>query len=232
MSASSMQTALNRTVPLPDEKLGSPHLEIQANYAVHNRYLRIILLSAAVLMLCLVGERIHFAKSIREIRPLVVGIDSTGKASVIPFAALDYKPKEPEIKYFLTEFTKLHFSRIRATAQDSFDRKLFFLSSDLSRLLIDDRHRTQWLVKFLMGEGDEVEVFPTLPSIEDLRGPTYRASVDFETVHRARDGREVKRQKHRVHYVFDFQQQADRGILEVNPLAIRISYFRADEATR
>jgi type IV secretory pathway component VirB8 len=232
MSTASMQTALSQTVPLPAEKIGAPHLDIEANLRVTNRHLRIALLVIGSAYLCTLGAFAYFTKSIREIRPIIVRVNPDGQATVGPSSTLDYNPHEAEMKYFLRHFTKLHYSRIRVTAQRSFDEKLFFVSEDLAKVMEEDRTRSQWLAKFLMGEGDEIEVHPTLTSIEDLRGPTYRASVDFDMAHRERGGLEVKRSKARVHYVFDFHDDVDPKVRDVNPLGFRITYFRVDEASR
>ena len=46
--------------------------------------------------------------------------------------ASTYRPQAPELRYFLTRFVALHFSRLRATVQRDYPDSLFFLDPALA----------------------------------------------------------------------------------------------------
>lgn len=229
MLSNTVLSTLNHSVPVPDEKFGSPYLEIQAAYSVHNRYLRLGLVFAGLVIVSL-GCAVWKLGS-REPEILVVRVNEAGDAVVAPFASLQYQPREPEVRHFLMRFVQDHYSRVRATARDAFQRQLFFLDAQHARAAMEEESRAKNLQNFLAGNDDEVEVYVTNVTIEDLRTAPYKASVDFEKVYRAAgDGRELKREKFTAHFVFSLLDKVPNGFVETNPLGLVISYFREDQA--
>jgi len=68
-------------------------------------------------------------------------------------------------------------------------------------------------------------------TLEDLRQPPYRATVDFEKVFIEPAGRtETRREAFVAHVVFAFTNQVDNARIPINPLGLTISYFREDQA--
>jgi hypothetical protein len=57
-------------------------------------------------------------KRFESVKPLVIRIDDIGRAQAVQYDALTYRPEgqAPELKYFLTQFVKSHFARLRARA--------------------------------------------------------------------------------------------------------------------
>lgn len=230
MSANRMHTVLSRAVPVPDEPLGTPYLEIEAAYAVHNRYLRIALGCACCVMTLMAAAGWRLSREYANQKPLVIRVNEVGDATATPYASLDYQPREPEVRHFLMRFVQDHYSRVRATARDAFQRKLFFLGSTLARVAMEEENRSKALQSFLTGNDDQVEVYVTNVAIEDLRRPPYKAAVAFEKVFQvAGDGREVKREKYTAHFVFTLLDQVPNNFIEVNPLGLVITYFREDQ---
>lgn len=224
-------TTFNRTVPVPEEQLGSPYLEIQTAYAVHNRVLRVALLLAVAVIFSLAAAGWKIATEMKNIKPLVVRVDPTGAPVTAPYASLVYQPREPEVRHFLMNFVKDHYGRVRATARDAFQRKLFFLDAPLSRAVMEEETRSKSLQTFLGGSEDEVEVFVTNVAVEDMRTAPYKAAVQFEKVFRAAtDGRELRRAKYTSHFVFTMLDRVPNEFVETNPLGLIITYFREDEA--
>src|SRR5260370_7220140 len=78
---------------------------------VTNTYLKITIL--ALCLLCAGSLYIAYAtvKKIDTFHTRYVRIDSIGRAEAVNYDDLNYKPQEKEIKYFLTEFSPLHYSR-------------------------------------------------------------------------------------------------------------------------
>jgi type IV secretory pathway TrbF-like protein len=225
-----MHTVLSRSVPVPEERPGSPYLEIEAAYAVHNRYLRIALGCACLVIVALAAAGWKLSHEYANIRPVVIRVNEAGDAQGAPWASLAYQPREPEVRHFLMRFVQDHYSRVRATARDAFQRKLFFLGSALARAAMEEETRSKSLQAFLAGSDDEVDVYVTNVSIEDLRQAPFKASVDFEKVFRAAgDGRELKREKYKAHFVFTLLDRVPNNFIEVNPLGLVIMYFREDQ---
>jgi hypothetical protein len=68
-------------------------------------------------------------------------------------------------------------------------------------------------------------------TLEDLREPPYRATVDFEKVYLSPATRaEVKRDTYVAHMVFTLDDRVDNARIPINPLGLRITYFRDDQA--
>jgi hypothetical protein len=128
-------------------------------------------------------------------------------------------------------FVQDHYSRVRATARDAFQRKLFFLDAAHARATMEEESRTKGLQTFLSGNDDEVDVYVTNVAIEDLRQSPYKASVTFEKVFRATgEGRELKREKYTAHFVFTLLDKVPNTFIGTNPLGMVITYFREDQA--
>lgn len=230
MSAHTMHTALSRSVPVPEERAGTPYLDVAAAYAVHNRYLRVALGCACLVIVLLAAAGWELSREYANVKPLVVRVNEAGDAVVAPYASLEYQPREPEVRHFLMRFVQDHYSRVRATAHAAFQHQLFFLGSGLARAAMEEESRSKSLETFLAGSDDEVEVYVTNVSIEDLRQAPYKASVDFDKVFRAAgDGRELKRQKYTAHFVFTLLDRVPNNFIEVNPLGLVITYFREDQ---
>lgn len=230
MSTHTMHTVLNRSVPVPEEKAGTPYLEIEAAYAVHNRYLRLALGCSCLVIVLMAAAGWKLSREYANVKPLVIRVNDAGDAVAAPYASLQYQPREPEVRHFLMRFVQDHYGRIRATARDAFQRKLFFLGSALARAAMEEESRSKSLQSFLASNDDEVEVYVTNVAIEDLRQAPYKASVNFEKVFRAAgDGRELKREKYTAHFVFTLLDRVPTNFIEVNPLGLVITYFREDQ---
>jgi type IV secretory pathway TrbF-like protein len=230
MSTHTMHTVLSRSVPVPEEA-GVRYLEEGAVYKVHNRWLRIALGAAALVIVTMAAAGWKLSQSYANMKPIVVRVNASGDAVTAPYASLEYQPREPEVRHFLMRFVQDHYSRVRATARDAFQRKLFFLGSNLARATMEEESRTRSLQAFLSGNDDEVEVYVTNVAIEDLRQAPYKATVEFDKVFRsAGDGRELKRQKYTAHFVFTLLDQIPNNFIATNPLGMVITYFREDEA--
>jgi type IV secretory pathway TrbF-like protein len=226
-----MHAALSRSVPVPAEKPGTPYLEMEAAYAVHNRYLRVLLGCACLVILALTVSGWKLSSEYANRKPLVIRVNEAGDAVTAPYASLAYQPREPEVRHFLMRFVQDHYSRVRATARDAFQRKLFFLGSTLARAAMEEESRSKSLQGFLASSDDEVDVYVTNVAIEDLRQAPYKASADFEKVFRAAgDGRELKRERYTAHFVFTLLDRVPNNFIEVNPLGLVITYFREDQA--
>ena len=68
-------------------------------------------------------------------------------------------------------------------------------------------------------------------TLEDLRQPPYRATVEFDKVYLSpATHAELKRETYVAHLVFVLNDQVDNARIPINPLGLTITYFREDQA--
>jgi type IV secretory pathway TrbF-like protein len=214
----------------PESAARRQYVEQFGSLIVMNTYLKIALLALCAVALALVALNFKTYQAFRNLKPLVIRIDDVGRAEAVRYDSLEYRPQEPEIKYFLIEFVELHYSRMRATVRDNYARSLYFLDAKLADAIIDANKKNKTIEQFLTGSTDEIEVQVKNVSIEDLRQAPYRATVDFEKVYYGSNRTEIKREKYVGNFVFLLKDRVPNGVIPVNPLGLVITYFREDQA--
>lgn len=206
-------------------------VEFYGSTAVTNTYLKIALLCVCGVCVALALLVVKAYDAARRVKPLVIRINEVGRAEAVSYASLEYHPQEAEIKYFLIQFVEQHYSRMPATVRENYARSLYFLDGKLADAVIEANRKTPVIEAFLANPAEEIEVHVTNVSIEDLRAPPYRATVDFEKVFRTADDRtETKREKYVGHFVFVVRDRVPNAMIPVNPLGLAITYFREDQA--
>jgi type IV secretory pathway component VirB8 len=208
----------------------SEFLELYGSTQVMNTYLKILLLCLSLVSIGLVGVVVKAISSLRDRRPLVVGVDSIGRPRILTDENLAYRPHESEIKYFLTRFVHDHYARMRATMKEDYDRSLYFLEAPLANSLIESNKNSKDIESFLAGQGEENDVKVTGVSIEDLRQPPYHATVAFEKIYYSPGHQETRRDKYVAHFLFVVRDQIPNNLVPVNPLGLTITYFREDQS--
>ena len=206
------------------------YVEQFGSLIVMNTYLKIALLSLSVVAVALVCLNICTYEASRELKPLVIRISDVGRAEAVRFESLQYHPQEPEIRYFLTQFVELYYSRMRATVRESYARSFYFLDPKLADAIITADKKSKALDSFLAGAADDIDVHVKNVSIEDLRQAPYRATVEFEKVYYGPDHSEAKRERYVGNFVFTFRDNVPNAVIPVNPLGLLITYFREDQA--
>lgn len=207
------------------------YMEQYGSALVTNSYLRI-----AVLCLSLVAAGCIFLtyktySAFRDVKPLVVRINDVGRADVVRYNSMEYSPREPELKYFITQFVHDFYGRCRLTVRDDFSRSLYFLERQLAEATMEHNRKSKEIETFLIGVGEEVDINVRNIIIHDLRNPPYRATVDFEKVYLSGPTRaESKREKYVGNIVFSIRDTVPNNLIPINPLGIMINYFREDQA--
>jgi type IV secretory pathway TrbF-like protein len=207
------------------------YVEPYASTLVINRYLRIAFICVSVVAIGLVGLNLRTLQAFRNFKPLVIRIDDVGRAASVDYAALQYTPQAPELKYFLVQFVTKHYSRMRATIRQQYAESLYFLDGRLADATIEANKKSGAIERFLTGSNEEIEVHVKNVTLEDLRQPPYRATVEFERIYLATATRtELKRETDVAHVVFVLKDQVDNARIPLNPLGLTITYFRDDQA--
>jgi hypothetical protein len=67
--------------------------------------------------------------------------------------------------------------------RQQFAESLYFLDGRLADATIEANKKSGTIERFLTGGGEEVEVHVRNVTLEDLRQPPFRATVDFEKIY-------------------------------------------------
>jgi type IV secretory pathway TrbF-like protein len=219
--------------PLEDAK--RQYVELFGSALVMNTYLKIALLCVSLVAVGLLVLNFRTVAKYEHVKPLVIRIDDVGRAQAVQYDTLTYRPfgQAPELKYFLMQFVAKHFSRMRATVKEQYAESLYFLDAALADATIATNQRSQTIETFLSSASDEVDVQVKNVTLDDLKAPPYKASVDFDQVtygygtHEARTRATFVAQLH-----FVLKDQVPNAVVPVNPLGLTITYFRVDQAFR
>ena len=225
---------ITNLMPPPEADLASARrqfVELYATPLAAANYLRIALACVSLIALALLVLNIKTFQTFHNFKPLVIRINDVGRAEAVAYDSLTYHPRDAEVRYFLIEFVTKHYSRMRATVRENFARSLYFLDGRLADATIEANKGNRALENFLAGDGPQIEVVVNNVSIEDMRTPPYRATVDFERVYyNSPDATELRREKYTGHFVFVVKDRVSNAMIPVNPLGLTITYFREDQA--
>ena len=219
--------------PPPLEDAKRQYVELFGSALVMNTYLKIALVCVSIVAAGLTVLNVATLRKYQHVKPLVIRIDEIGRAQAVHYDALTYKPtgQAPELKYFLIQFITKHFSRMRSTVKASHAESLFFLDSQLAEAAIADNQKHQTIETFLTGTADEIEINVRNVSLEEIRTPPYRASVDFEKIYYGVGNRQERsRETYVVQILFVLRDQIPNALVPVNPLGLTITYVRVDQA--
>src|SRR6202023_1172503 len=195
-----------------------PYVERYGSTLVMNTYLKIALLCVSLVAVGLLGRRFRMERAVEHVRPLVIRIDDVGRASAIAEANIAYTPQAPELKYFLVQFVTAYYSRMRATVRQQYAESLYFLDGRLTDATIEANKKSGTIERFLTDGSDEIEVHVKNVTLEDVRQPPYRATVEFDKVHLSRATRAgQKRETYVAHVVFVLKDQVDNARIPINP---------------
>jgi type IV secretion system protein VirB5 len=117
------------------------YLEQYGNPLVMNTYLKVTVLVLAAVCFAVAALVFKSQSALANMRPLIVRINDVGHAEAIDYRNFQYRPQEAENKYYLTRWAELYFSRNRFTLELDQTASLYFLSSDVQRVVIDQERK-------------------------------------------------------------------------------------------
>jgi len=207
-------------------------VELYGGPLLLNRYLKIAVVLTTLLAVGLLALNFRTQAQYANVKPLVIRIDDVGRAEAVAYDATTYRPKAPELRYFLTRFVVTHFSRLRATLQRDYPDSLFFLTPALAAATIASNDQTRVLELFLTNpSADDVDVTVKNVTLTELSAPPYRAAVDFEKTYYGPGTRqERKRETYVAQIEFALREAVPNAFIRVNPLGVQITNFRVDQA--
>ncbi|MGH9487012.1 MAG: VirB8/TrbF family protein [Terriglobales bacterium] len=220
------------TTPSRLTAAAAQYLEQYGSPIVTNSYLRIAVAALSLLCLGTLALAFHTQKMVQNFKPLVIRIDSVGRAQAVNYNAFAYRPQAAEARYFLAEWARLFFGRNRYTVQDDFSRSLHFLNANLAANWMDSYRKGKVIENFLSdGTQPGIDINVQQISIEDMRTQPYRATIDFDEVaYNQADHATLSRAPYTASVVFVFRKDVPASMVPVNPLGLTITYFHLDKA--
>jgi type IV secretory pathway TrbF-like protein len=219
--------------PQLDEFLQARRLYIEQYGAtlVSNGYLRIAVLCLSAVSTGLLLLNLHTQHALSNLKPLVIRIDEVGHPEAVGYSSFAYKPHEAEIRYFLMNFVQSYYGRVPATVRDDFAHSLYFLDGRLANATMEEARKNKLIETFLAEGEDQIEISVQNVTIEDLRTPPYKATVEFEKQYYSlSDHKPDKRERYLAHFVFVVRDTVPNALVPINPLGLTITYFHEDQA--
>jgi type IV secretory pathway TrbF-like protein len=207
-------------------------VELYGSALVMNTYLKIALVLVSFVALGLLALNFHTTARYSQVKPLVIRIDDVGRAEAVEYDATRYQPQPPELRYFLTQFTVKHFSRIRATIQREYPDSLLFLEPALADATIAQNEQSRVIETFLTNPStDEVDVAVQNVSLSQMTTAPFKAAVTFQKVYYTPGTRhERARESYVAQIDFVMRDHVPNEFIRVNPLGLQVAYFRVDQA--
>jgi type IV secretory pathway TrbF-like protein len=208
------------------------YLEQYGDPMVMNTYLKVAVLAMVVVCLALVFVVLKTHQALASTKPLIVRIDSVGRAEAIDYRDFQYRPQEAENKYYLRRWAELFFSRDRYTLVRDQTAALYFLSNEEQRDVIDEERKDGTIPDYMKDRS-----LPTITTVvsnvilDDLKKSPYSARIEFERIYtNPQDMHEIKREKLTASVTYAFRDHVANNELAQNPLGLTIIRFRFDQA--
>ena len=120
---------------------------------------------------------------------------------------------------------------MRATVRQQYAESLYFLDGRLADATIEANKKAGTIERFLTSGSEEIDVRVKNVTLEDLRQPPYRATVEFDEIYLSpATHTEVRRETYIAHLVFVMDDHVENARIPINPLGLTITYFRDDQA--
>ena len=199
---------------------------------VSNWHWKLGFLAVSVVALGLLYMNFTTLGVLRDFKPIFVRVDAIGRAEVVKYDELTYRPEAQTIRYFLTDFCRRYYGRNRYVIEENFQKSLLFLDDKLARSVRNAWENNNVIANFLQeSEHADIEIEVKQVALEQLSEPPFKASVDFDQVfYNPVDRSERKRDSYTANFIFVFRDHVSNDMILVNPIGIAITYFREDAA--
>jgi len=211
---------------------GRRFIELYAEPVVTNTYLKVAVLVLSFVSCGLLLLMYRAQEAALHVKPLILSITDIGRGQVLPYDDFRAIPVERVSKYYLARWASLYYGRNHATLQRDFSESLSFFSGPMQTATLDQARKAKTLDNFLLDpSAPNVAVEIKAVTLEDLRRPPYRASVEFDKVYLSPgDEQEQRRERWTASVVYGFRDEVPNEMLLTNPLGLVISYVHEDQA--
>lgn len=208
------------------------YLEQYGDPLVMNTYLKVTILALVIVCLALVALAYKSQKALANMHPMIIRVERVGNAEAIDYRNFEYKPQEPENKYYLTRWANLYFGRNRYTIERDQTQALYFLNADVQRAVIEQEQKNNTIATYVKDSTlpyVDIEVKNVI--LDDLRQSPYSARIEFDKVFtNSGDQSVLKREKWTATVTYVFNPQVSNEKTTVDPLGLTIIRFRVDQA--
>lgn len=176
-------------------------------------------------------QMVRLSNTVANMRPWVVRVDQVGRAEAVNVNTQNFEVNDRELKYFVTLFTNLYFSRDRATLAKSYPTVGYFMVPALYSEVQSEDAKSKWLEKFLSSGEDNQEINVTNVIVQPQSGNEYQALVYFDKVFIAPGGTETKREKYieTLRFLVD-GSKVTNDLITHNPLGFFVEHIKTDRA--
>jgi type IV secretory system VirB8-like protein len=211
---------------------GHRFLELYAEPAVANSYLKVALLVLSVVTLACLALLYRAQNAASRLKPLVISISDIGRGQVMNYDDFSKVPIERVSKYYLARWAGLYYGRNHATLRRDFAESVDFLSDGLAEATIARVKRDRTLETFLIDpSAPNVDIEIRAVDLDEIRQPPFRARIEFARVlYSPVDRIEQARERWTASVVYGFMEQVPNRMLLTNPLGLVISYLHEDQA--
>jgi type IV secretory pathway component VirB8 len=224
-------------VDLETKTLGNARrqfVELYGSALALNAYFKLVIVLLILANGALAGAVYWILDRYRNIQPLIVRVDPDGRAEVGQFAATEYRPDAAEIRYFLRQFTMLHFARNRSRADTEHASSLLFLAPRVPHQTCSDQKVPEGAkeVETFMSDpkADEIKVDVIRAVLRQMDRTPYEAEVRFQCVYVTPGGRERARRTYTAQLKFDRLVEIPHHFRAVNPLGFQIQDLHVDDS--
>ena len=220
-----------RNSPVVSEA-GHKFLELYAEPAVANSYLKVALLVLALVTLVCLALLYRAQSAAARLKPIVISISDVGRGEVMNYEDFSKIPIERVSKYYLARWAGLYYGRNHATLRRDFGESLDFLSGGLAASSLARVKRDRTLDAFLLDpSAPNVDIEIRAVELDEIRQTPFRARIEFARVlYSPVDRAELRRERWTASVVYTFMDQVPNRMLLTNPLGLVISYLHEDQA--
>ncbi len=196
------------------------------------RYATLAFCGSLLVIAALVVVVVRLQASSANVKPLIVRINDVGRADVVNVDATTYTPQPPELRYFLTRFVVLHYSRQRSNVRRDFPNSLYFLSRPLAEAAIATSDHTRVMDAFLKDPtADEITIDVQNVTLTEWSKSPYRAEVSFLKTFTPHGASQARRQERYVAQIdFIRRDSVSNDYVTVNPLGLQVLDLHLDQA--
>ncbi len=208
------------------------HTDIYGHLLVSGRRALLVICGLTLVILALSVSLVRLYAQAATVKPLIVRINDVGRADVVNYDATTYVPQPPELRYFLTRFVVLHYSRQRSNVRRDFPNSLYFLSRPLADAAIAHTDQSRVIETFLTDpSADEITVDVQNVTLTEWSKPPYRAAVDFVKRFTPPGASQSRRQETFIAQIdFVLRDRVSNDYVTVNPLGLQVLDLHLDQA--
>jgi type IV secretory pathway TrbF-like protein len=208
--------------------------ELYAGALTWNTYFK---RAGLVLLVIIAGQQVQIYRlneRLATVKPVFVRIDELGRHDLVSYdEATESKPRAHELRTALRTFVVKHFSLMRSVVTRDFKESLYFLKPTLQDVAMRDTRKQVDAFNASLA-ADEIDINVLNVKLTDIDTPPYKAEVVFDKVFYQTGTRIVRKpnETFTLHLSFELQDASATEYLEINPLGLRITAMRLEQAFR